>query len=96
MEKQLEAKFRKAVRANGGLALKWVSPGYTGVPDRIVFYPNRRVFFVELKDAGKTTGVRQKIVHAVLKTFGYPVYVIDSEDSIGLFIAETAHLKIPY
>ena len=46
IEKQVEQALRKAVRDRGGLALKFVSPGLTGVPDRIVLMPN--VFPTEL------------------------------------------------
>ena len=53
IEKQVEQALRKAVRDRGGLALKFVSPGLAGVPDRIVLMPNRRVAFVELKAPGK-------------------------------------------
>lgn len=34
-EKKVEAAHRDGVKAEGGLSLKWVSPGYAGVPDRI-------------------------------------------------------------
>ena len=53
IEKQVEQALRKAIRDRGGLALKFVSPGLAGVPDRIVLMPNRRVAFVELKAPGK-------------------------------------------
>ena len=52
IEKQVEQALRKAVRDRGGLALKFVSPGLAGVPDRIVLMPNRHVAFVELKAPG--------------------------------------------
>ena len=46
IEKQVEQALRKAVRDRGGLALKFVSPGLAGVPDRIVLMPNRCAAFV--------------------------------------------------
>lgn len=39
MEKAVEAYLRKCVKAAGGLALKLVSPGQTGVPDRLILMP---------------------------------------------------------
>ena len=33
-EKTIEQKFRAAVKAAGGLAVKFTSPGFDGVPDR--------------------------------------------------------------
>ena len=38
-EKQVEQNFVKAVKEAGGLAMKFVSPGRVGVPDRIVLLP---------------------------------------------------------
>lgn len=35
MEKYLEKKLVKAVKSVDGLALKFVSPSYNGMPDRI-------------------------------------------------------------
>lgn len=39
-EKTVEAKLAAAVKAVGGLALKFISPGYDGMPDRLVLLPN--------------------------------------------------------
>ena len=47
-EKQIEQKLVKAVKAKGGLAPKFVSPGFDGVPDRIVLLPRSRIAFVVL------------------------------------------------
>lgn len=49
LEKDIERKLRLAIEARGGLCLKWVCPGWSGVPDRIVLLPRGRIVFVELK-----------------------------------------------
>lgn len=49
LEKDIEKKLRKMVDRHGGLCLKWVCPGWAGVPDRIVLLPGGRCVFVELK-----------------------------------------------
>lgn len=49
LEKFLEQKLVRRVKAAGGLCLKWSSPGAAGVPDRIVLLPGGRVIFVEMK-----------------------------------------------
>ncbi|MBQ8195427.1 MAG: VRR-NUC domain-containing protein, partial [Oscillospiraceae bacterium] len=46
-------KLTKAVKDMGGLAPKFVSPGFDGVPDRLVLLPEGRLAFVELKAEGK-------------------------------------------
>ena len=49
LEKDIEQKLRKMVERYGGHCLKWVCPGWSGVPDRIVLLPGGRVVFVETK-----------------------------------------------
>ena len=49
LEKDIEQKLRKMVEKHGGQCLKWVCPGWSGVPDRIVLLPGGRVIFVETK-----------------------------------------------
>ena len=51
-EKQVERNFVKAVKEAGGLAMKFVSPGRVGVPDRIVLLPGGRAVFAEIKRPG--------------------------------------------
>lgn len=38
-EKIIERKLVKTAKNMGGIALKFVSPGFDGVPDRIVLFP---------------------------------------------------------
>ena len=49
LEKDIEKALTRAVTRHGGLCLKWVCPGWSGVPDRIIVLPGGRVIFVELK-----------------------------------------------
>ena len=42
-EKEVEAALVKAAKKRNGLALKFVSPGLSGVPDRLVLMPNGTV-----------------------------------------------------
>jgi hypothetical protein len=49
LEKEIEKKLRKAVEAAGGKCVKWVSPGWAGVPDRLVLLPGGLIVFVETK-----------------------------------------------
>ena len=52
-EKTIEQKFRAAVKAAGGLAVKFTSPGFDGVPDRLALLPDGKMAFVEVKAPGK-------------------------------------------
>ena len=49
LEKDIERALVGAVKRHGGMCLKWVCPGWAGVPDRLVLLPGGRVMFVELK-----------------------------------------------
>lgn len=49
LEKEIEKKLTATVKSHGGLCLKWVCPGWSGVPDRIILLPGGRVVFAETK-----------------------------------------------
>ena len=49
LEKSIETKLVTMVKRHGGRCLKWVCPGWSGVPDRILLLPGGRVYFVETK-----------------------------------------------
>ena len=44
-ESEIEARLVRGVKALGGVAYKFVSPGNVGVPDRLVVLPGGRVIF---------------------------------------------------
>lgn len=79
LESEVEKKLVQGVKKLGGLCLKWVSPGYSGVPDRIVFLPGGRVYFVELKQDRGRLSERQKYVHKQLKKVGREVITLYGE-----------------
>jgi hypothetical protein len=87
-EKQIEKAFVKAVRQKGGIAPKFVSPGFDGMPDRLVLLPDGKTAFAEIKAPGKKPGPLQESRHELLRRLGYRVYVIDSMDEIGGVIDE--------
>lgn len=82
METTVEQYLRKQVKKAGGLALKLVCPGFTGVPDRMILMPGGRVFFAETKDKGKTPRPRQRRVHDRLKELGFTVFVPDTKAAV--------------
>lgn len=49
LETEIETKLRQMVERHGGKCLKWVCPGWRGVPDRIILLPGGRIIFVETK-----------------------------------------------
>lgn len=87
-EKTVEGKLVRAVKAAGGICPKWVSPGFDGMPDRIVLLPHGRMAFVEVKAPGEKPRPLQESRHELLKTLGFRVYVLDSPERIGGIIDE--------
>lgn len=84
-ENYYENKLRRKIRALGcgAVCLKFVSPGYTGVPDRIILLPGGHVIFVELKQPGKVERKRQRYVQSVLRRLGFDVFsAVDSDERI--------------
>ena len=56
-ESYVESRLTTEVKKRGGLAVKFVSPGLDGVPDRLVLFPGGRLAFVEMKAPGKKMSV---------------------------------------
>ena len=87
-EKNIEQKLVKAVKKRGGMALKFVSPGLDGVPDRIVLLPMGRIAFVELKAPGKKMRPLQVRRKRQLEGLGFLVYCVDRVEEIGGMLDE--------
>ena len=87
-EKNVESAFIDAVKEQGGLALKLVSPSFNGMLDRMVIFPGGIIAFVEVKALGKKPGALQLSRHRLLKQFGFRVYTLDKIDDIGGMIDE--------
>lgn len=88
LEKQIEQKLSLMVKQQGGLALKFVSPSFAGMPDRLVLLPDGIIAFVELKAPGKKPRPLQLARHRLLRSLGFPVYVIDGIEQIGGMLDE--------
>ena len=87
-EKQIENKLATEAKKLGGIALKFVSPSFDGMPDRLVLLPDGHIAFVELKAPGKKPRPLQLARHRVLRSLGFRVYVIDSVEQIGGMLDE--------
>lgn len=82
-EKRVEEALSRAVKRLGGMAVKFVSPGLDGVPDRIVLLPGGKAAFVELKAPGKRLRALQEKRKRQLEGLRFPVYVVDGVEQIG-------------
>ena len=88
LERVIESRLRQETKKRGGMALKFVSPGMNGVPDRIVFLPGGKMAFVELKASGKVPRALQEKRMGQLRKLGFLVYVLDGTERIGGILDE--------
>ena len=88
LEKKIEHKLAVTVKKQGGIAVKFVSPGFDGMPDRLVLLPFGKIAFVEVKAPNKKPRPLQKARHRLLKKLGFKVYVLDDTEQIGGIIDE--------
>jgi hypothetical protein len=77
-EKALERKLKKEVEKLGGLCLKCVTPGFTGIPDRMCLFPGGVVWFVEIKKPDGILSVRQSVVLGQLHILSMNTFVVGS------------------
>jgi len=87
-EKYIEQKLVKAVKNIGGIAPKFTSPGFDGMPDRIVLLPLGSIGFVEVKAPGEKPRPLQLARHELLRRLGFKVYILDDERQIGGILDE--------
>lgn len=86
LEKNIEKFLVREVKKLGGKAYKFISPGNSGVPDRIVIINNLAPIFVELKtNRGKLSDL-QKVQCKKLMGLGQKVEVLYGEDEVAFFI----------
>lgn len=87
-ESTIEAYLRDEIKALGGTAYKFVSPGNSGVPDRLILLPHGVVAFAEVKASGETPRPLQERVHDRLRRLGFRVYAPDSKIAVDRMLYE--------
>ncbi|KKB91496.1 MULTISPECIES: VRR-NUC domain-containing protein [Bacillus] len=90
-ESQLERLLKREVERYGGKAMKFVSPGLSGVPDRLVLLPGGRVVFAEMKAPGEKPRPLQLKRKKDLEALGFEVQVLDSTESVKAFVGRAFH-----
>lgn len=92
LEKDIEKHLTRSVGKAGGLCLKWVCPGWAGIPDRIVLMPGGRIYLVELKrpDGGRISALQSEW-HQRLRDLGFHTYFIATHEGVNHFISSVAN-----
>ncbi len=89
LEKEVERYLREQVKKKlGGVALKFTSPGLSGVPDRLLLLPGGRVAFVETKAPAKKLRRLQEYVCGMIGALGFEVRRIDTKVGVDAFILD--------
>lgn len=84
LERDIERSLVGMVKRHGGLCLKFVSPGWSGVPDRIILLPHSRIIFVETKrPKGDEPRKLQQWWHRKLRALGFSCWVVYSREDIS-------------
>lgn len=89
-EKLLEKKLKREIQAMGGIALKFHSPYYTGMPDRLILLPGGKACFCELKSAGKKPNARQELCLEMLQGLSFKAQWVDNLEDLKAFLQEVA------
>ena len=72
LEKEIETALRHMVARHDGVCLKWVCPGWAGVPDRLILLPGGRIIFAEIKrPKGGRIDPRQRWWRDKLESLGF-------------------------
>ncbi len=87
-EKTIEQKLVAEVKRRCGICPKLVSPGFDGMPDRLVFLPGRHFGLVEVKAPGEKPRPLQVSRHRLLERLGFRTYILDGAEQIGGILDE--------
>ena len=83
-EAKIEKDCRLLVEARGGRMPKWTSPGWLGVPDRIMLLAGLPPVFIEFKAPGGRLSGMQEHWLSWLKTNDFAAWCIDSVEEFEL------------
>ena len=87
LERSVEAGLVEKVKRRGGLCYKLVSPGCSGVPDRMIIYKGR-VVFVELKQTRGRLSPIQQVTIEKMRRHGATVYVVYGSAGVDSMLEE--------
>ena len=85
-ESAVERRLAEGVRARGGLCWKFVSPGTSGVPDRVVVTARGEIWLVELKADDGRLSDRQAMILRQLRDRGAPCAVLVGKGDVDRFL----------
>ncbi|MEG2291783.1 MAG: VRR-NUC domain-containing protein [Carnobacterium sp.] len=85
-EKDIEQRLKKKVEQQGALCLKFVSPGTSGVPDRLILLKRGGSFFVECKRPGENLRPLQRKMKSKFEKLGHTVEVVSTFEEVDALV----------
>lgn len=86
-ESAIEKRLRLGVEKRGGKCLKFISPGFPGVFDRIVFMRRGWSYLVECKKPkGGVYSALQLNVHQMFTDLDYQIYRLHTNEQVDSFL----------
>jgi hypothetical protein len=86
-ETLIEQYLKKRIKEIGGKALKFVSPGHSGVPDRICLLPLGGFVFVEAKSPTGKTSALQEVTFKEFERLGHFVHIVRSKADVDFLVS---------
>ena len=88
LEKDIEKQLKRKVesRIPGAMCMKFVSPGISGVPDRMILLPYGVVVFVELKRPGEVLRPLQRCIVERMRKIGQTVFEVDNPYKVDILV----------
>lgn len=93
-EHQLEDWACARFAEHGFVPLKFVSPGFPGVPDRIMLGPFGSCVFIEFKAPGQRPRRAQPRVIQMFKDMGHNVEVVDTRAQVETLLARFRKVSV--
>lgn len=93
LESKIEKYLKRECERRGWVCRKWVSPGNSAVPDRIILLQGGFVAFAECKAPGKDLSPLQREEHKQLNKLGQMVRKVDSLGGVDCFIEELEEVQ---
>lgn len=90
-ESKVERYLQARIKELGGMCLKWESPGFPGVPDRLVVLPGRPVFGVEVKTYDGRLTKTQTRAHAKLRHAGLGVVTVYGREGVDALLDQLGY-----
>lgn len=76
-ERDIERALVGAVKRSGGFCLRWVCPGWVGIPNRIILLQGGRVIFADTHPPhNDSEGARAKVWRDRIRSLGFLVWKI--------------------